>query len=151
MDIAGANVQKVIFSFFIALAIIGFPAHAVAEQSSLEVTDVWIPALPPSAPTAVVYMVIKNNSEKDDALISIKSSVAGKVAIHLMSMDDGMMSMRPVEKVTIPAHGSVKLHSGGLHIMMSKLKKPLKVGGGVDLTLKFEHAGEINLLAPVRE
>ncbi|MBS1837464.1 MAG: copper chaperone PCu(A)C [Actinobacteria bacterium] len=63
----------------------------------------------------------------------------------------GMMTMQPVEKIPVPADGSVELKPGGLHVMLFGLKKDLAVGMTVPVTLTFEKAGQIQVTAEVRE
>ena len=66
-------------------------------------------------------------------------------------MGGGIMKMRKVEKIPVPAGGSVSLKPGGYHVMLFDLKKDLAVGDSMDVTLTFEQAGEVTLTAQVRE
>lgn len=63
----------------------------------------------------------------------------------------GMMKMRQVEKIPVPADGTVELKPGGYHVMLFDLKKALAVGDTVEVTLTFEKAGQMTLTAEVRE
>lgn len=65
--------------------------------------------------------------------------------------DHGNMSMRPVKDVPVPAGETVNLEPGGIHIMLMDLKRPLKAGEAVPLTLSFAKAGEIKVDATVRD
>lgn len=49
----------------------------------------------------------------------------------------GAMKMQPVDKIVVPAKGSVELKPGGYHIMLMKLAKPLVKGETFDVTLTF--------------
>lgn len=62
-----------------------------------------------------------------------------------------MRSMHPVEKIAIPANGTVELAPGGIHIMVMKLAKPLAVGDTFTATLTFEHAGDKQVTVTVKE
>jgi len=66
-------------------------------------------------------------------------------------MDDGAMTMKPVDAVELPAGKAVKLEPGGYHIMLLDLVKPLEVGEKIELTLTFDEAGEKTVTAQVRE
>jgi copper(I)-binding protein len=70
-----------------------------------------------------------------------------------MGSDDmgGMMTMRQVPSIEVPADGSVELKPGGLHIMLLDVKKTLAVGDTIEVTLTFENAGEVTATAEVRE
>lgn len=63
----------------------------------------------------------------------------------------GMMTMRQVPSIEVPADGSVELKPGGLHIMLLDVKKTLAVGDTIEVTLTFENAGEVTATAEVRE
>lgn len=85
-----------------------------------------------------------------DVLQSASSPVAGVVELHTHLHDNGVMRMRQVPEIVIPAQQKVALQPGGLHIMLIDLKAPLKVGDTVPLTLRFETAGSVQLDVPVK-
>jgi copper(I)-binding protein len=62
-----------------------------------------------------------------------------------------MMGMRPIERLEIPAGGTVELKPGGYHIMLIQLVQELKVGDKIEITLTFEKAGDVTITAEVRE
>ena len=64
-------------------------------------------------------------------------------SIHNHINDKGIMKMRAVKQIAIPANGSIKLQHGGFHIMLMGLKKPLREGDKFDLTLIFKKAGTV--------
>jgi periplasmic copper chaperone A len=66
-------------------------------------------------------------------------------------MNGGMMQMREVDRIDIPAGGTVLLEPGGFHVMLLELQTPLVPGDTVDVTLTFELAGERTVTAEVRE
>ena len=66
-----------------------------------------------------------------------------------MSMDGGVMRMREVPSLEIPAGGKVTLAPGGYHLMMLDLKHPLVAGAKAPITLTFAHAGSIDVEADV--
>src|SRR5690349_3057570 len=77
----------------------------------------------------VVYMILHNHSDMDDALLSASSDVAEAVEIHESSMtDDGVMQMAPVETVSLAAGQEIEFEPGGLHIMLVNLKQDLHAG-----------------------
>jgi copper(I)-binding protein len=61
-----------------------------------------------------------------------------------------MMTMRQVDAIELPAGTTVMLAPGGLHIMFVDLVQPLAEGTDVDVTLRFEKAGETTMSVPVR-
>lgn len=103
-----------------------------------------------SGVNSAAFMVLKNNGKVDDRLVSAKSDVAQAVEIHLSEMKDGVMSMRQVDGVEIPAGGQAELKPGGYHIMLIGIKQNLNLGDVVPLQLTFENAGTVSVLAEVR-
>jgi periplasmic copper chaperone A len=58
-----------------------------------------------------------------------------------MSMDGGVMKMRPAGKIELPANQTVSLKPGGYHVMLMDIKRQLKAGERVPLkfTLQDSH------------
>jgi len=57
-----------------------------------------------------------------------------------MRLENGVMEMRQIKSLELPAKQTVKLEPGGLHIMLLDLKKPLKLGDKVPLRLTLQRA-----------
>ncbi|MFA7281300.1 MAG: copper chaperone PCu(A)C [Sterolibacterium sp.] len=94
-------------------------------------------------------------ASENAALLEASSPVAGVVEVHEMSLDNGVMKMRAVPRLDLPAGKPVTLKPGGYHIMLMDLKKQLKKGESVPLTLKIEgkdkKVSSIEVKAEVRE
>ncbi|HVH81312.1 MAG TPA: copper chaperone PCu(A)C [Stellaceae bacterium] len=112
---------------------------AFAQTGGVAVKDAWARATPGSAQTAAAYATIESPS--GDRLTGASTPVAQKAEIHSMTMDNGVMKMRPVEGVELPPGQQVTLKPGGYHIMLTGLIKPLEVGQSFALTLDFAKAG----------
>ena len=115
-------------------------------HGSLEIVQPWIRATPPGAPAGGGYLTITNKGSEPDRLVAGATTIAMKTEIHEMTMDGGIMKMRPLaDGVEIAPGETVTLKPGGLHIMLMKLTGPIKKGDAVPITLTFEKAGEITL------
>lgn len=100
---------------------------------------------------SAAYMVVANSGDSADAIVSAATDVAETVELHTVEEgDNGMMQMRPVERIEVPAGGEAELRPGGFHVMLIGLKQDLNEGDTVDLTLTLEQGGEIEISAPVR-
>jgi copper(I)-binding protein len=96
------------------------------------------------------FMVIRNNGNQADRLIKAESDVAEAVEIHLSEMKDGIMTMRQVDGIDIPANGQAELKPGSYHVMLIGLKRDLVAGEKIRLKLTFEKSGSIEVDAEVR-
>lgn len=105
----------------------------------------------PGGQTGAAFMLIQNHATVDERLIGVSSDVAEKVELHSHKMNaDGTMQMLHLEEgIVIPAGQSHELARGGDHVMFMGLKREVKEGDTVTVTLTFEHAGEVKVDIPV--
>lgn len=121
-----------------------------AYSAGVSVGDPYARAVPPGQPNSAVFMSLENQSGQGQALVGAESNVSEIVELHTHVEEDGMMRMRQIEKIEVPAGETVTLKPGGLHVMLIGLKQPLDAGDVVDLTLVFEDGSRSSVQAPVR-
>lgn len=125
---------------------------ALAAQAQVTVTDPWIRATVPQARATGAFMQLQ--SAQDARLVEVRSSVAGVAELHQMSMENHVMKMSAVAALELPAGKTVPLASGGYHIMLMQLKRQMKEGDLVPLTLVIENKDKkretIELKVPVK-
>ena len=115
-------------------------------KGSLKIDHPWSRATPHGAQVAGGYLVIENKGTSADRLVSATSEIAGRVEIHEMAVQDGIMKMRPLARgLEIKPGATAKLEPGGFHVMFMNLKRPLKQGEKFKGTLVFEKAGPIEV------
>ena len=112
----------------------------------LVITQAWSRATPGGAKIAGGYLTIENKGTAPDRLTGGSADIAGKFEIHEMAMNNGVMTMRSLDKgLAIEPGKTVKLAPGGYHLMIMDLKSPLKQGDKVPVTLVFEKAGQVKV------
>ncbi|MFA7270299.1 MAG: copper chaperone PCu(A)C [Sterolibacterium sp.] len=119
------------FALAIVLAISGSTVLA-----DVGVKDAWARGTVAGQTATGAFMELK--SSDDATLIGVSSPVAGVVELHEMTMDNGVMKMRALPRLDLPAGKPVALRPGSYHIMLMDLKQPLKKGDSLLLTLKLE-------------
>lgn len=124
-------------------------ASADAPPPSLLIEHARARPTPPGAHVAAIYLRIVNAGGAD-RLLRLSTPVAQKAQIHETRREQGMMSMRQLPFLDIPAHGSVDVAPGGVHIMLLGLKAPLRNGDHFPLTLVFGSAGTLTTEVNVR-
>ena len=132
-----------------------FPAvPSRAEEiraGDLVITQAWSRATPGGAKIGGGYLTIENKGVVPDRLIGGSADVAGNVQVHEMATNNGVMTMRSLDKgLTIEPGKTVRLAPGGYHLMLSDLKSPLKQGDQLPVTLEFERAGKVKLSLDVQ-
>ena len=136
--------KQVLIAFVIALTGISVARADDMKAGDLVISQAWSRATPGGAKAGAGYLTIENKGSAADRLVAISGDVAGKIEVHEMAMNNGVMTMRPLDKGLVIEPGkTVKLAPGGYHLMLMDLKTPLKQGDKVPLTLEFEKAGKI--------
>jgi copper(I)-binding protein len=132
-------------NWLIALLWIALPAWAqVSAQNP------WTRATPPGAKVGAGFMVLKNAGAAD-RVVGASSPAAGRVELHITVREGDVMKMREVQGLDVPAGGTFELKPGGAHLMLMDLKRPIKKGDKVPLTLKLEKGGELKLELTAQE
>ena len=132
--------------FALALLLAGSPAAFAADVKAgdLVITQPWSRATPGGAKTGAGYLTIENKGSAPDRLVAVSGDVAGRIEVHEMAVNNGVMTMRPLEKGLVIEPGkTVALSPGGYHLMLMELKSPLKQGDKLPVTLEFEKAGKV--------
>lgn len=162
-----SNALKVLFMKFqlftllkiSALALVGFSQfHQTACAHGFQLGDLAIdhpyatPSLPGVKNGAAYLKAIRNTGNAPDRLLSASTAVAGKVELHEMKTEGGVMRMREISAITVPAKGEVRMGPGGdIHLMLIDLKKSLEVGDKFDVVLNFEKAGKTTVVVVVQK
>jgi len=122
-------------------------AHAYDYKvGALEIDHPWSRAVPKGATVAAGYVTIRNTGTEPDRLLSGSTPVAGKFEIHEMSMDKGVMRMRPLPGgLEIKPGQTVELKPQSFHIMMTGLRQPIEKGKPFKGALVFEKAGAVDV------
>lgn len=120
----------------------------VAER--IEIVDPYVPLLPPGVRTGAAYLRIRNVGERDMTLVAAFSPAAEAVELHTHIDDGGVLRMRQVREIVVPAGGEVALKPGGYHVMLLGLPLPLLAGDKVVITLSFADGSGKTVEAIVR-
>jgi periplasmic copper chaperone A len=132
--------------FLVALGLLvpalGLATAADYKAGPIEIQNPWTRATPKGAAIAAGYVVLINRGSTPDRLVGGSFAGASTVELHGMSMDNGVMRMRPVSGgLEIKPGERVELKPSGLHMMFVGLKQPLQQGQTVKATLVFQNAG----------
>ena len=132
---------------YFAFLFLLLPGMAFAHEA-VRVRDAWTP---PSMNQSNGVGFLTLHTAGEDALVGVESDCCAIVELHEMTMNNDVMRMRRVKSIPLPAHKNVALKSGGYHLMLIGLKKPVEVGDEVPVTLRFKHAEPVNISLKARE
>ena len=120
------------FSGLLAALFISASVYA----GDIQVENAWARATAPGQDAASVDLTI--TSKHAATLVGVSTPVAGSAELHSMTSENGMMKMREVKSIELPAGKHVNLGESGYHLMLNGLKAPLKAGDSVPLTLSIK-------------
>lgn len=109
--------------------------------ANVMLVDGYVRAMPPSVPNTAAYFTLMNHGA-ERKLIGVETVIAKEAQLHTLIEENGVIKMRQLPALTIPAHGTLELAPSGDHIMILGLERPLKVDEVIDLTLKFDDGKE---------
>jgi copper(I)-binding protein len=145
--------MKVIRVSSLLVTVLMFLSGAVSAQvvDEVGIEGAYVRAVPPGQPNSAAFMKVSNKGRTEHALVAGSSPAAAVVELHTHTMEGGMMRMRQVEKIELPAGETVSLEPGGLHVMLIGLQQKLVPEETIPLTLRFEDGSEVTLQVPVRK
>lgn len=124
--------------------------RAMGQVADLALSNGFVFATLPNQPVGAGFVTFENTGSAPDRLIAASSPMAGKVEIHSMSMNDGVMKMRELDNgLEIPTGETVAMEPGGYHLMFMQLNRAFTTGELVHVTLTFEQAGDIEIMLPI--
>lgn len=145
----GHHVLITALVFLLGIPTLPVWAGSMSHGTTVTVENAFARATIGAGKTGAAYLTILNPTGEPDRLIGAATSTAKRAALHTHLHENGVMKMRPIKAVAIPAHGTAELKPGGNHLMLMGLVAPLKKGGAFPLTLKFEKAGEVSVMVKI--
>ena len=140
-----ANLSNEIYGFFmrkLSLLLLSLVLVPISYAGDIvKVTDAWVRLPPPGAQIAAAYLTLE--SKQTLSLSNVTSQAAEAVEMHSMSTQNGVMQMRQLKALNLPAGKPLTLEPGGLHLMLINPKNPLKEGDKVPLLLTFKQGKRV--------
>lgn len=115
------------------------------RANDIEILDAYIAAAPPYARTTAAYMQIKNNSDREIALISAESNISDFTEIHTNFYDKGMIKMLKIPEIRIKSKSKISLKPGSFHIMLIGFIHKPTPNSKATLNLSFDNGKTIEL------
>ncbi|MGE0239431.1 MAG: copper chaperone PCu(A)C [Parvibaculaceae bacterium] len=142
--------MKLVKELIVAAMLSGAAFTAIAAHAhdytagALVISHPWTPKPPAGAKVAAGYLKITNDGQADDRLVAVSSEIAGKIQIHGMTVENGIMKMFELaDGLAVPAGQSVELKSKSSHVMFIDLKTLPPDGESFKAVLTFAKAGAV--------
>lgn len=138
--------------FIMLISVLSSNTFAAAKASeSITVIDPYVRAVAPGQTVSAAFMQLENGSAEALSVVNATSTVSKVVELHSHVHEGGMMKMRRIDNIDVPANGKAVLEPGGLHIMLIGLHDELQLDQKVSITLEFSDGSSKTIEAPVRK
>ena len=122
--------------------------HAVVSAGNLSIWNVYAPE-PVTGDVGSVYFSIRNDGESADEIVTVSADVAGHATLHDQRGESGMQAMVEVTRVPVPAGGTAVLEPGGLHMMLTEMKRAYREGDSIRVSVSFATGITLSFFVPV--
>ena len=120
---------------------------SASQQAGPSAADAWIVEPAAGDTSAVAYLTVNNPTMYDIYVMSATTTAAEKVELRQGSG----AAAKAVTSITVSSYGSAELKADSEHLVLVNLKRPLKAGDTVDLTLKTDGGVNIVVSAVVKK
>nr|WP_224745960.1 copper chaperone PCu(A)C [Neiella litorisoli] len=122
-----------------------------ASACELTIENAYVRSVIPGVPNTAAFLSIANDCQQPVSLVSGQTDVADRVELHTHVHDDGMMKMRQVDAIVVPASGSVQLKPGGYHLMMMGVDPSINQATSIPILLTFSNGKQLSFDAPLKD
>lgn len=131
----------------VGLGLAACGARPLAQSGDVAIVDGF--AYPSMGGGASAFITLRNEGPVEDTVVSISSPRAGMVMPHVTETIGDAGRMVPVETLTVPAGGTLRMASGGVHLMLHGVEPALAAGDSLALLVSLSRAGPIRVTVPV--
>jgi copper(I)-binding protein len=142
------TLQTLLASAFLVMPLPAFSMDNEYAAGDLTLKGPWARVTLQNLPAAAFVTI--HNSGNADKIVGVSSPAAERVEMHTHLNENGVMKMRQINGIDVPANSVTELKTGSFHLMIFKLKTLFKPGDMIPLTITFEKAGTVDVRATVK-
>jgi copper(I)-binding protein len=125
-------------------------AAQVAATERITVENAWVPLVPATIKVHAAYMTIVNPGTEDQFIVGVESPDYARVELHASSVENGIVRMRHLDQIAVPAGKPATLEPGGMHLMLIGPKRTFAVGDNVRIVFRLQSGQPVEVSAVVR-
>jgi copper(I)-binding protein len=139
------------YLLFLAPLILMFTASC-GQPAELMVRDAVVKLSPvDNNPSALYFTIEGGQSEVQLLRVVSKSVVRAEMHESVSDPKTGMMTMRPIQRITIPADGKVVFKRGGKHVMLWGVNRIARRLEKLEAEFIFSNGDRIIVTAPLEK
>lgn len=136
--------MRPLLALSVALLMLG-GCHAKGGDKP-QIRDAWVRMAAVPGRPAAGYFTLKG-AKADDKLLRIDSAVVKTIELHQGGMQGGMMTMKPITDVPLPAGATIEFAPGGNHAMLFDIDTAITPGTAIPMLFTFESGARIEVEA----
>ncbi|GGA80487.1 transporter [Neiella marina] len=122
-----------------------------ASACEIKVEDAYVRAAIPGVPNTAAFLSIVSACQEPVSLVGGQTELANRLELHTHVHQDGMMKMRQVDAIVVPANGAVQLKPGGYHLMMMGIDSAINDKTSIPILLTFSNGQQLSIDAPLKD
>jgi copper(I)-binding protein len=132
----------------LATGILAAPISGSTGQKAVAASSAWVKAPASGETGAAAFVTIENPGMYDIYVVSASTDAAG--AVQLRAPGAGGAAPAPIKEAVVPAYDSLEMTPTGPHLWLTDLKRPLKAGETISLTVVTDGGLALEVKAEVR-
>ena len=146
------GLASVVVGFGVAAMCAGLAWGGVLDEQPkrVEASGAWVRTPTGGDTTTTAFVDVDNPTMYDVYLVSAATDAAGKVELRDKGQS-GDPQGQLKKFITVPAFGSMAMDPKGEHLLMTDLKRPLKEGDTVSISLTTDSGVVLEVSAKVRK
>jgi periplasmic copper chaperone A len=145
--VTGATVRRTMLVLAVLLVA---GRGAAGQERRITPANAWVRLPAPGETQTIAVVSFENSTMYDVYLTSATADAAGKVELRDASRS-GDAALKPLEFIAVPAHDWAYMDPKGAHLLLMDLKRPLKEGDTVVLSVKTETGTTVEVPAVVKK
>ena len=129
------------------LIVLAMSSVVWSAQRTVRASTGWVKLSAEGATETTAFVTVENGTMYDVYIVGASSDVAGIVEVR-QAKSGG--PAQPVKEVTVPAYDRLDMAPDRVHIYLGQLKRPLKAGEEVVLSLEIAESPAISIAAVVK-
>lgn len=134
------------------LSVLTLLSASCGRPHELNVVDAVVKLSPVDTAPSALYFTVKGGERAVD-LLRVSSPSVIRIEMHESVTDPktGMLTMQPLERVTVPAKGKVAFKRGGKHVMLFGVNRVARNVEKLEMIFIFADGSQIEVTAPIEK
>jgi periplasmic copper chaperone A len=134
------------------LTLLALTLASCGGPPELKVNEAVVKLSPVDANPSALYFTVHGGTADVELLrVTSRSVIRSEMHGTVSDPKTGMLSMKPISRVAVPAKGKVEFRRGGKHVMLFGINRPARQLEEMDVEFVFSSGDRILVTAPIEK